>query len=73
MKAPLFKGYFAISYDSDRLMGSPIADTIVATIALCGKRSWLMYCAMKYLTKMKHMKIRSPLEGASGSIGLGLV
>lgn len=55
------------------LVGAPILGAVVATLALCGTTSLLMYWAFQYLTKMKSDKIRSTIEGAAGPVAVGLV
>jgi chromate transporter len=88
MTAQSFRDYFAIAqaapgpnllivtligWHVGGLVGAPITGAIVATVALCGTTSLLMYWAFKYLTKMKSTKIRSTIEGAAGPVAVGLV
>lgn len=88
MSAQSFRDYFAIAqaapgpnllivtligWHVGDLVGVPIIGAIVATFALCGTTSFLMYLAYQYLTKMKSNRMRETIEGAAGPVAVGLV
>jgi len=55
------------------LVGVPILGAIIATLALCGTTSVLMYWAYRFITQLKSDHLRQTIEKAAGPVAVGLV
>lgn len=88
MTPQVFRDYFAIAqaapgpnllivtligWHVGGLVGVPIIGAIVATVALCGTTSTLMYWAYKYLSNLHGHLAKDLIETAAGPVAVGLV